>query len=79
MQQGQLTGDPNKEVGAIDDEIEELRRKGLLTPEKEIELLRKQIGVLKKCCAKLPAVLAENDSLKKERARGKTGGLIVYC
>lgn len=71
MQQGQLAGDPNKEFNDIEDEIEELRRKGLLTPEKEIQLLRKQIDILKKCCAKLPGVLADNAALKQQLGLGK--------
>lgn len=48
------------ELDAIEAELERLRDSGDLTCGKEIELMRKELSVLKRCCENLTSMQAGN-------------------
>lgn len=54
--------------------MENLRASGKLTSDKEVELMKKELDALKRCCEKMAGLQAENAKLKRERG-GKTGAV----
>lgn len=54
-------------LDATEKEMEDLRGKGQLSSEKEVELMRKQLDILKKCYEKVANIQEENSKLKRER------------
>lgn len=56
-----------EEISVLENEIERLRNGGELSPAQETEVIRKEVAVLKKYCAKLSSIQEENVQLKRER------------
>lgn len=54
-------------LDATEREMEDLRANGQLSSEKEVELMRKQLVILKKCYEKVANIQDENNKLKRER------------
>ncbi|KAF2879372.1 hypothetical protein ILUMI_26797 [Ignelater luminosus] len=57
------------EIAALEKEIERLRTSGQLSPDEEAEVIRKEVDVLKKYCAKLSSIQEENNKLKAQLER----------
>lgn len=53
--------------------MEKLRDSGKLTSDKEIELMKKELDALRRCCEKMAGIQAENAKLKRERDNLKSG------
>lgn len=54
-------------LDATEREMEDLRANGQLSSEKEVELMRQQLVILKKCYENLANIQDENNKLKRER------------
>lgn len=57
-----------KEIQELEEEIECMRAAKTCTPERETQIIRKELAVLKKYCSKLTSIQAENVVLKREMA-----------
>lgn len=60
-------------LDALEKQMEDLRSKGQLTNEKEVELMRGQLSILKKCVEQTAAIQDENNKLKQQLAKGGGG------
>lgn len=72
------------EIQALECEIERLKSSKTCTPEQETDIIRKELNVLKKYCAKLSTIQAENIQLKRQMGSlsqngkaGKSGNIVV--
>lgn len=59
-------GEVSGQAQALEAQMEALREQGQLSPEQEVELMKQQLEAVKEDFAKLGALQAENNRLKKE-------------